>query len=108
KQAMAAGDYPVDAAPRILMYQLPRDGQIAVNCTRLQGIDGTSVEDLTRAEVLTRRQAWQIHRFLCKYVGGFEHSYIVDTGVQVGIRETRRIVGDYTMEETDVLESQKF
>lgn len=108
RQAMEAGDYPVDAAPRILMYQLPKDGQIAVNCTRLQGIDGTSVSDLTRAEVVTRRQTWQIHRFLCKHVGGFENSYIVDTGVQVGIRETRRIVGDYTMQETDVLESRQF
>jgi hypothetical protein len=108
KDAMASGEYPKDAAPRILMYQLPRDGQIAVNCTRLQGIDGTRADDLTRAEVLTRRQAWQIHKFLQKHVGGFENSYIVDTGVQVGVRETRRIVGDYTMVEDDVLNSRAF
>ena len=108
KKAVEAGEYPADAAPRILMYQLPNDGQIAVNCTRLQGIDGTRVEDLTRAEIVTRRQAWQIHRFLRKHVGGFQHSYIVDTGVQVGVRETRRIVGDYTMEEGDVLSSRAF
>ena len=108
KEAMAAGDFPKDAAPRILMYQLPKEGQIAVNCTRLQGIDGTRADDLTRAEVLTRRQAWQIHRFLQKYVGGFEKSHIVDTGVQVGVRETRRIVGDYTMTEDDVLTGRAF
>lgn len=108
KKAVAAGEFPEEAAPRILMYQLPKEGQIAVNCTRLQGIDGTSVEDLTRAEVATRRQAWQIHRFLQKHVGGFENSYIVDSGVQVGIRETRRIVGDYTMVEEDVLGSRAF
>lgn len=108
KKAVEAGEFPADAAPRILMYQLPRDGQIAVNCTRLQGIDGTRVEDLTRAEVVTRRQAWEIHRFLQKHVGGFEGSYVLDTGVQVGVRETRRIVGDYTMTEEDVLESRAF
>jgi hypothetical protein len=108
KQAMADGGYPADGAPRVLMYQLPQDGQFAVNCTRLQGIDGTKVEDLTRAEIVTRRQAREIHRFLQAQVGGFAPSFILDTGVQVGIRETRRIVGDYTMVEQDVLSSRAF
>lgn len=108
KRAMAEGEFPASAAPRILLYQLPKPGQIAVNCTRLQNIDGTNADDLTRAEIATRRQAWQIHRFLGKHVGGFENSFILDTGVQVGVRETRRIVGDYTMQETDVLGSRAF
>ncbi|MBU5441234.1 FAD-dependent oxidoreductase [Paenibacillus sp. MSJ-34] len=108
KKAMDDGEWPADAAPRILMYQLPREGQIAVNCTRLQGIDGTSVVDLTRAERITRRQAWQIHQFMQKRIGGFERSYVLDTGVQVGVRETRHIVGDYTMTEDDVLASRAF
>jgi hypothetical protein len=108
RQAMATGEYPSDGAPRILMYQLPHDGQFAVNCTRLQGIDGTNVDHLTRAEVFTRRQAYDIHRFLQARVGGFARSHILDTGVQVGIRETRHIVGDYTMAEDDVLSSRSF
>jgi len=108
KQAVARGEFPADAAPRILLYQLPRKGQVAVNTTRLQGIDGTNADDLTRAEYLTREQAWQIHRFLKTYVGGFEDSYILDTGVQVGVRETRHIVGDYTMTEDDVLGGRAF
>lgn len=108
KEAMEKGEYPRDAAPRILMYELPREGQFAVNCTRLQGIDGTDVRDLTRAEMLTRRQAWEVTEFLKKRVGGFEHSYVLDTGVQVGVRETRHIVGDYTMTEEDVLNSRAF
>lgn len=108
KDAMEHGEYPKDAAPRILMYELPREGQFAVNCTRLQGIDGTNVRDLTRAEVETRRQAWGVAEFLKKRVGGFEHSYVLDTGVQVGVRETRRIIGDYTMTEEDVLSSRAF
>jgi len=108
KKAMDEGEWPLDAAPRILMYELPREGQIAVNCTRLQGIDGTNAGDLTRAEIITRRQAWQIHQFMQKYIGGFENSYILDTGSQVGVRETRHIVGDYTMTEDDVLASRAF
>src|SRR5690606_22195769 len=108
KQAVEQGQWPAEAAPRILMYELPREGQIAVNCTRLQGIDGTDARDLTRAEIATRKQAWQIHRFMQHHIGGFEHSYILDTGVQVGVRETRHVVGDYTMTEDDVLRSRAF
>ena len=106
--AIARGEFPADAAPRMLMYQLPREGQFAVNTTRLQGIDGTNVRDLTRAEVLTRRQAWQIQKFLRDHVGGFENSSILDTGVQVGVRETRHIVGDYRLTADDVLASRTF
>ncbi len=108
EEAVKRGEFPADAAPRILMYQLPREGQFAVNTTRLQGVDGTSAEDLTRAEILTRRQAWRIHQFLQRRVGGFEDSYVLDTGVQVGVRETRHIIGDYTLTEDDVLTSRAF
>lgn len=108
KQLVSRGEFPEEAAQRILFYQLPMEGQIAVNTTRLQGIDGTSTADLTRAEILTRKQAWGILRFLKNYVGGFERAYILDTGVQVGIRETRRIVGDYVLTEEDVLNNRVF
>lgn len=108
KKGMEEGEFPKEAAPRILFYQLPMEGQIAVNATRLQGIDGTNASDLTKAEIETRVQAWEIHKFLQKHVGGFEGSYIVDTGVQVGIRETRHIIGDYELTEQDVLSNQAF
>ncbi|TBL70394.1 FAD-dependent oxidoreductase [Paenibacillus thalictri] len=108
KEAMERGEYPKDAAPRILMYELPQEGQFAINCTRLQGIDGTDVFDLTRAEMETRYQAWAVTEFMKRYIGGFEQAYVLDTGVQVGVRETRHIVGDYTMTEQDVLSSRAF
>tara|TARA_R110002050_G_scaffold207382_1_gene343514 strand:+ start:5283 stop:6785 length:1503 start_codon:yes stop_codon:yes gene_type:complete len=108
KKAMENGELDSEVAPRILMYQLPLPGQFSVNSTRLQGIDGTNVRDLTRAEIALRKQAKQVHRFLKKYVGGFEDSIIIDSGVQVGIRETRRIIGEYTMTEEDVLNSTAF
>jgi len=108
KMGMENGEFPKDAAPRILFYELPQEGQIAVNATRLQGIDGTNAADLTRAEIETRIQAWEIHKFLQKYVGGFEESYILDTGAQVGVRETRHIQGDYQLTEDDVLANRAF
>src|SRR5690606_4610897 len=74
----------------------------------LQGIDGTNADDLTRAEYETRVQAWEIHKFLQRHVGGFEGSYILDTGAQGGVRETRHIRGDYQLTEHDVLSNQAF
>lgn len=108
KAAIERGEFPKNAAPRILFYQLPQADQVAVNVTRLQGIDGTNVRDLTRAELETREQAWAVHGFLKKYIGGFEKSYVLDTGVQVGVRETRHIVGDYELTEQDVLSGASF
>jgi len=108
KLAVEKGDFPQNAAPRILFYQLTQRDQVAVNVTRLQGIDGTNVFDLTRAELETREQAWGVYEFLKKNVGGFENSYILDTGVQVGVRETRHIIGDYELTEDDVLNGQSF
>ncbi len=108
KTAQQSGELDPNIAPRALLYQLPGKGQMAVNCTRLQKIDGTNVRDLTRAEIETRHQAWQVYRFLKKHVGGFENSIILDTGIQVGVRETRHIVADYRMVRDDVLTSRHF
>lgn len=106
-KAMAENRYPQDAAPRILLYQLPGPGQLVVNASRLQRVDGTNVFDLTRAEVRGRYQAWEILEFLKKNIAGFENSYMLDTG-EIGIRETRRIVGEYVLTEADVLASRRF
>lgn len=89
------------------MYELPH-GQFSVNTTRLQNVDGTNTADLTRAEVLLRKQVIQIFHFLKRHIGGFENSFIIDSGIQVGIRETRHIVGDYTLSENDILNGTAF
>lgn len=107
KKAVETGELDDDVAPRILMYELPH-GQFSVNTTRLQNIDGTNTEDLTRAEILLRKQVIQIFHFLKKHIGGFDDSFIVDSGIQVGIRETRHIEGDYTLSENDILGGATF
>lgn len=107
EKAIALGDLDPEVAPRILMYELP-NGLFSVNTTRLQNVDGTNVLDLTEAEIRLRKQVLQVYDFLKREIGGFERSYVVDTGVQVGIRETRHLVGDYTLTEEDVLYGKAF
>jgi hypothetical protein len=83
-----------------------------VNFTQLARTDGTAInglepDDLTRGEIEGRRQAVDAFNFL-RTVPGFEKSYIVDLPPQLGIRETRRIVGGHMLSGEDVLGCASF
>jgi len=106
-QARAAGEY---AAPGDLIFFInrPRPGEVVFNTTHVGGVDGTNAEDLTRAEIEGRRQMMSIVAFVRKYVPGFENSYLLRSAAHVGVRETRRVVGDYVFSADDVIEGRKF
>ena len=57
--------------------------------------DATDVFDLTRAELVTRKNLLSILSFYRKYMPGYENAYLSSTGAQVGIRESRRVRGEY-------------
>jgi hypothetical protein len=83
-----------------------------VNFTQLKRDDGSAInglepDDLTRGEIDGRRQAVEAFQFL-RTVPGFENSYIVDLPPQLGIRETRRVVGLYQLSGDDVLGCASF
>ena len=71
-------------------------------------IDGTDVDELTRGELIGRQQALDAFTFIRDRTPGFEDSYIVDIAPQIGIRETRRIIGPYQLTEEDVLSCADF
>ena len=91
----------------ILFFNTPHEEELNINSTRIKAL-GTDVWDLTRAEYECRRQVRQIARFLKEYVPGFEETYVVQTGVNVGVRETRRILGEYVLSAEDILQTHKF
>jgi hypothetical protein len=107
KRAQAAGDYTIPRE-RLSLYESPQEGVWRVNVSRILGVDGTKVEDLTRAEIEGRRQVMEILAFLRKYVPGFEHCTLIDTAAQVGVRETRRIEGEYTLTLDDLVSGRDF
>lgn len=71
-------------------------------------IDGTDAVQLSYAELLGRRQVADFFEFLRGSVPGFENSYVLEIAPQVGIRETRRILGEYRLSEQDVLGCANF
>ena len=92
----------------ILFFGTPHEREVSVNSTRITRVLGVDVWDLTYAERASRRQMRQIAAFLRKYVPGFEHSYVAQSGVHIGVRETRRILGSYQLTVEDVLGARKF
>jgi hypothetical protein len=68
----------------------------------LGNMDGLNVEDLTAVEVDGRKRMLLTHQFFKKNVPGFEESFIVDTASQIGVRATRRLIGEYVITEEDL------
>ncbi len=76
---------------QVLFFPGPGEDEVLVNTTRVQGLDGTRVEDLTEAEELGRKQVLMVADFMVKRLPGFEKASISQVGAQIGIRETRRL-----------------
>jgi len=74
-------------------YLSVRNDERVINATQINAVDGTKVDDLTRAELEARRQAVQVMDFLRRYAPGFQNACISGMPAIVGVRETRRILG---------------
>lgn len=107
EEARLKGEF---ALPQDLVFfiSLPTPGQVIVNTTHVGGLDGTDSKDLTRAEIEGRRQVATLMTFFHKYIPGFESAYLLQTAPQIGVRETRRIVGEYVFSRDDVVHGAKF
>ena len=90
------------------LYQTNKWGQWQVNHTRIHDIDGTNTDDLTKAHVEGLRQVFETFEFLRRYVPGCENSEIVAVAEQIGIRESRRIRGEYVLTVDDVINCTHF
>ncbi len=98
---------------KIFLFPTPRPNEFLCNCTRVIGRDGRElnpllVEDLTEAEIEGRLQVREYARFFKHHLTGCEDSYVNDTGVQVGVRQTRQILGRATLRNADVTRGAKF
>ncbi|MDK4717910.1 FAD-dependent oxidoreductase [Rhizobium sp. CNPSo 3968] len=97
---------------KIWIFPTTRPNELMVNATRLSGRNGRMLNvidpaDFTEAEIEGRRQVREYARFLAEAVPGCQDSFVVDTGVEAGIRQTRSIVGIETLCNDDVLACRK-
>jgi len=92
----------------LIFLNQPNPNHVLVNSTRIQNFKGDDAKELTNSLMEGRRQAEVLFSFMKTYLPGFEDSYLFDTGSMLGIRESRRIIGDYIFTQEDVESLKKF
>ena len=116
----------MDEAAASRAYELPRregsdhvtpiEGMTATVMTRLDSyredggrvVNATDPDFLTASEIAGRRQALEYVRFLSDRVPGYERARLATLSTQIGVRETRRVHGDYRLTRDDVLSARRF
>ena len=68
----------------------------------------TDNKDLTRMYLEGREQVEILAAFIKKNIPGFENSYLSYTGSLLGVRESRRILGEYRFSGMDIAYAKKF
>lgn len=99
-------------------YDLPRregsahrttdPGVVHTNLTRVSGVDPTDPWQLSLAESEGRRQAAEYIRFLTERVPGYENAFLAGAAARIGVRESRRLIGEYVLTREDVLAARQF
>ncbi len=106
KEAKKRGKFPVKRN-HILLFETPK-GDFLVNVSRLHNVDGTNWDSLSKAEIIGRKQVMALLDFFRENVPGLENIELVEVAPQIGIRETRHIVGEYVLTAEDILGSREF
>ena len=107
-QARAEGKFPDVPRDYLNLYREPTPGEWRANISRLHGIDGTNPEHLARAELEGRRQVMGLIEFMRERCPGLEGIRLLEIATQIGIRETRHIVGEYVLSGDDVRAGARF
>ena len=106
-KALAAGEL-LNPREDILVFKTPVRNVLHFNTTRVVKEDPTSPEGVTRAELTARKQVFEIYDFMKKHADGMEDSFLMMTAAEIGVRESRMIVGDYVLTESDCKNCVKF
>lgn len=92
----------------VLFFSTNHPDDVTVNMSRVQQICPTNGWELTQAELQAREQIHAIAEFLKAKVPGFARSRLIGSGSRIGIRESRRIMGEYVLTAEDVVEGRRF
>ena len=107
RKALEAGEL-INPKEDILVFRTPIPNVLHFNTTRVVKMDPTSAEDVTRAEILARKQVREVYELMKQHADGLEDSFLMMTAAEIGVRESRMIVGDYVLTEADCRAFTKF
>ncbi len=92
----------------VLIFKTLVDDILHFNTTRVVKLDPTNAEDVTKAEIIAREQVMEMYNFLRENFEEFKNSTLISTGMQIGVRESRMIEGEYTLTKDDLLSCARF
>ncbi len=92
----------------VLLFYSTQPDVIHFNQTRVICHDATCPISMTKAEIEGRRQAWQLSRWMIESIPGFEGAYLQQTAPQLGVRESRRVMGHHLLTAEELLSACKF
>lgn len=106
-QAREAGDLDIPQS-RVVGVKLHRDDEFMAVMTRVLGLDPTDVDNMSDAFARIYEQIPPIVRFFRKWVPGFANCHLLEVAPIMGVRESRRIMGDYVLQAEDLFAGREF
>ena len=92
----------------ILVFENVVNGVLHFNSTRIVRKNPVSGEEKTQAELEAREQVFELFHFLRENIDGFQHSQLLSTAMEIGVRESRMIEGEYLLTQEDLVACTKF
>jgi hypothetical protein len=107
KAANARGELPENVTI-VRLHRTATPGERNVNATQVNGRNSLTVEGIVESELLLRQQVQPIMEFLRKTAPGFANARFKSSASTLGVRETRRFIGEYVLSDTDVEVGARF
>ena len=92
----------------VRLYRTYRENECYVNATHKNFVNGTDLRQIAEAERELRAQIPWVIEYLRKHVRGCENAYLLHSSDTLGVRESRRVQGEYVLHEKDLRAGRKF
>ena len=92
----------------VLLFETVNPGEVIVNTTRVIRLNPVDPWELSQGEREGRRQAHELMAFLRERCAGFQKAVLLTTGIQIGVRESRRVVGEHMLTQEELMNSTPF
>jgi hypothetical protein len=92
----------------VLTFRTTSDNVVHFNSTRIIKLDPTNADDFTKAEIDAREQVVELVKFMKENIPGFENAKLLSTAMEIGVRESRMINGEYILTGTDLRDLKNF
>ena len=106
KLAQSRGEFHPNRQ-RVVFSVTTTPGVVTINSTSMLGYSGVDNDDLNQVAIEGREQIFKVRDFYRKYAPGFEECYVIDSASAIGVRETRRIIGEETLTDDDCIDARK-